>query len=666
MLITRQQGVVEYLEELGIKPEKVLPHATLEDVREKDVMGELPFSLAAEARTVTVVTLDPSPASGEDLSKEEVARRFQGLETYVVLSDVRVDQVRDEMLAYAAQHAPLVSEEEVATATYRTLYKESWSNPIAVAAHPDLAPLLEEISGKEPRVGPVEERQVAGRQVYGAIPLHLAERATSVTVPEESQGGVQWKDYTVYTEAEYLYRTRLIQQQIDVLQQIKEQGLFHDQTERILDQAREVALENRAEIYFYRGERQVVVTPDPLDDPYLHLPADRRMYLIENLDSKLPALQTLVHEGGRWGLRSSGHEATWAPVIRSLEELERITEGRFEHPRGWTVPDEPHYTLESRPGVVFVQEGNSWKALPDYRLFAKDAMPAPRELEWQLKYVDQTPEFDRPTFRQWNAAYNLARAHEHEWTNLSQRELYDTLDASPTNREMETRVRSARWELCGPFGGTFPEGRVERGRSPVGTGCAGAPGGKYVLSHTTGTGRLTWEVDPEGNLHLEVRRPSHHPGGPEALHSEGGYAVLIAEYDSSTRQWKMREVYNDDALPRHVEVLIQAANATERTLPAELREELRARARENEARHTERNLEALERRFGEVVLSYLSEALQRDLVSFDPHSRNFEVSQPMQRALGEDLVEAVRAAYADTPAIAERLRERSREVSPER
>jgi len=50
----------------------------------------------------------------------DAAIRQGNLEHYVVLSSSQLQQMRDEMVEYARQQAPLVSEEEVASITYDT------------------------------------------------------------------------------------------------------------------------------------------------------------------------------------------------------------------------------------------------------------------------------------------------------------------------------------------------------------------------------------------------------------------------------------------------------------------------------------------------------------------------------------------------------------------
>lgn len=672
IIITQHKGLVEYLEEKGFQADRVISHATLEDVRGQDVVGVLPYHLAAEASRVTVVTLDPPPARGEDLSKDEVAARARSIETYVVLSSEKMGDVFDSLREYGTQLG-LKEEHGVNSVLIGTLYKEDPRDRVAVAANPDMATLVEKYSGKEPVERLRDDYTYSATYLYGHVPMHVAERASMVSVPEfnlsaeerkqrlspeELESRAAWKEYVVYSESEYNFRIQSARQQLDTLAYIQEQGLYHDQTDRILAEARQVALQYRAEMYFHREEGQVVVTPDLVSDPYLKIPADRRMYLIQDVDSKVPVLETLVHENGQWKLQPSRTEATWAPVVRSLEELDRITEGQFQHPRRWEVPDVPHYIVESRPGVVFVQEGDSWKALPDYKLFAKEAEPASRDLEPLLEYVGKSPEFTSPSFAQWYTAHDLARAHNHEWGNLTPDQLADALYKSNSNQEAEIRILSARLQMCGPVGGVFPEGTVENNR--------------YVLSHTTGTGRLSWEVDQEGNLYLEVRRSSHHfvqePRGGD------GYAVLEARYDCRTEQWSVKEANEGrgDALPRHVEALLKAANATERTIPAEVREELRAKALENEATHALRNMEALEERFGSLNLARLSEAVRKEEVTFDERWRDVQYDHNLEKVVGKELIESFRDAYWDTPPIAEKIREyapnreNSREVSLER
>ena len=87
VVVTRHPALVEYLTELGVVPAgtEVVTHATAEQVRGRHVFGVLPLPLAAEAASVTEVTLRvPAELRGVELTLEQV-RQFAGpLTTYKV------------------------------------------------------------------------------------------------------------------------------------------------------------------------------------------------------------------------------------------------------------------------------------------------------------------------------------------------------------------------------------------------------------------------------------------------------------------------------------------------------------------------------------------------------------------------------------------------------
>ena len=87
VVVTRHAALVEYLTELGVVPAgtEVVTHATVEQVRGRHVFGVLPLHLAAEAASVTEVTLRvPAELRGVELTLEQV-RQFAGpLTTYKV------------------------------------------------------------------------------------------------------------------------------------------------------------------------------------------------------------------------------------------------------------------------------------------------------------------------------------------------------------------------------------------------------------------------------------------------------------------------------------------------------------------------------------------------------------------------------------------------------
>lgn len=89
VIITRHQPLVEWLEKRGITGE-VIAQATADDVRGKNVYGVLPLWLAAEAESVTEVsmpgiTLEQRKlnASG-DMTVEEMDAAGAHLVTYTV------------------------------------------------------------------------------------------------------------------------------------------------------------------------------------------------------------------------------------------------------------------------------------------------------------------------------------------------------------------------------------------------------------------------------------------------------------------------------------------------------------------------------------------------------------------------------------------------------
>jgi CRISPR-associated protein Csx16 len=87
LVVTRHPGLVTVLLEDGVVPEgtEVVAHATPEQVRGKHVYGVLPLHLAAEAASVTEVTLDlPAELRGQELSAEQVRQYRTGTTTYQV------------------------------------------------------------------------------------------------------------------------------------------------------------------------------------------------------------------------------------------------------------------------------------------------------------------------------------------------------------------------------------------------------------------------------------------------------------------------------------------------------------------------------------------------------------------------------------------------------
>ena len=85
VLVTRHEALVEYFKELGIKFDKVISHATAEDVTGNDVYGVLPLHLASLANTVTTIDMDlPAEMRGKELSLSDIETYFTGMSTYQV------------------------------------------------------------------------------------------------------------------------------------------------------------------------------------------------------------------------------------------------------------------------------------------------------------------------------------------------------------------------------------------------------------------------------------------------------------------------------------------------------------------------------------------------------------------------------------------------------
>lgn len=80
VIVTRHQGLVDYLEEIGMADAstKVVAHASPEHVRGRHVCGVLPHSLSCLCKFFTEVPLSlPPELRGEDLSLEKV-RQYAG------------------------------------------------------------------------------------------------------------------------------------------------------------------------------------------------------------------------------------------------------------------------------------------------------------------------------------------------------------------------------------------------------------------------------------------------------------------------------------------------------------------------------------------------------------------------------------------------------------
>lgn len=85
ILVTRHPALVEYFSNMGITFDKVITHATAEDVTGNDVYGVLPLHLASLANTVATVDMDlPAEMRGKELSLTDIETYFTGMSTYQV------------------------------------------------------------------------------------------------------------------------------------------------------------------------------------------------------------------------------------------------------------------------------------------------------------------------------------------------------------------------------------------------------------------------------------------------------------------------------------------------------------------------------------------------------------------------------------------------------
>ena len=99
IVITRHRGLVEYLKEEGLIDDgvQVVSHATGEMVRDKVILGNLPFYLAAQAKKVIVPVLELRPEDrGKDLTKEQVRAKLRGLNAYIVVDLGPIEEDADD------------------------------------------------------------------------------------------------------------------------------------------------------------------------------------------------------------------------------------------------------------------------------------------------------------------------------------------------------------------------------------------------------------------------------------------------------------------------------------------------------------------------------------------------------------------------------------------
>lgn len=87
LVVTRYKSLVDYLKELKLIDDKtkIITHANADDVRNKHVLGVLPYWLACHTAKFTEVQLRiPSEKRGTELTLEEIRFYASEPKTYII------------------------------------------------------------------------------------------------------------------------------------------------------------------------------------------------------------------------------------------------------------------------------------------------------------------------------------------------------------------------------------------------------------------------------------------------------------------------------------------------------------------------------------------------------------------------------------------------------
>lgn len=87
VIITRHKALVDYLIEKNIisKKTKTIEHATIEDIKDKHVIGILPLNLACYTSKITIIPLTiPFELRGKELTLNDIKKYAGKIETYNV------------------------------------------------------------------------------------------------------------------------------------------------------------------------------------------------------------------------------------------------------------------------------------------------------------------------------------------------------------------------------------------------------------------------------------------------------------------------------------------------------------------------------------------------------------------------------------------------------
>lgn len=85
VVVTRHQGLVDFLKSEGVEVSEVISHATVENVKDKVVIGVLPVALMSKADVVISVDLElPLEMRGLELTEQDIRKYFVDIRAYKV------------------------------------------------------------------------------------------------------------------------------------------------------------------------------------------------------------------------------------------------------------------------------------------------------------------------------------------------------------------------------------------------------------------------------------------------------------------------------------------------------------------------------------------------------------------------------------------------------
>lgn len=148
----------------------------------------------------------------------------------------------------------------------------------------------------------------------------------------------------------------------------------------------------------------------------------------------------------------------------------------------------------------------------------------------------------RPTKPQWEAAFLLARSYGHEWSSGW---VNEGGFVARTLGQVASSTKKRR------------EGMGFLVIPGIGSPCALGPGNGHpvgTLSHTTATGRLTWDILPSGMVELTIERSS----GKPAISAIVRPHPTLGLHANKASAFVSDEAFRGQYHARHVEALRQA------------------------------------------------------------------------------------------------------------